>query len=110
MLSRLKTGLHKGVRRIQAAHGLHHDLDFFIFSNCGKIADDFAFRRRARKIPQIQNVFHLNLLPHVCRDHILVLFQHLIDAGSYRSISHYRYLDHILLLLPSHSLASIFAQ
>ena len=56
MLAGLQAGLHEGVGRIQAAHGLHHNLHFPVLLDHLEIVDNLVRHRAVREIPQIQDV------------------------------------------------------
>ena len=69
------------------------------------------------KLPQIQHILQLYLLPCLCSDHIPILCQNLRHTGANSSISHYCCLNHNPLLpaflyfslkIQAYSLANIF--
>ena len=96
-LSTRQGTLCKLIRRMFAAHCLTDNRNLCVIDNRIYIMNQHFLNRIAVKFSQIKHVLDMNLIPQPASDDILILFQHLIHAASYCTISQYCYLCHFLL-------------
>ena len=75
MWQRLKAALHISVGRLDASHHFHHDPDLRIIYDRLKIMNDLFLNRISGEIPEIQNIFYIDLVSGTLGDDLFIPLQ-----------------------------------
>ena len=98
-LSTFKCSFYKCISRLNAAHNLNDNIDFLIIHDNIYIMNQNLLYRISRKVSQVKHVLNLNLIACTTRYMTVILVDDFVYTRSNCSISEYRYIYHIFILL-----------
>ena len=93
--SSLKAAFYKRIGRLDSSHYFYDNLYIFIRNNRLKIMYDLLLHRIPREILHIQYIFNVQLITDSLIDARSVGINHFYHSGTYCSVAHYCYIDHI---------------
>ena len=78
--ARLQAAFYKGICRFNASHYLHNNLDLRVIDDNVDIMDDLLLDRISREIPEIKNIFDIDLVSRPLIDDRAVRIDYLHNA------------------------------
>src|SRR5699024_10260417 len=97
--ARLEAALYKCICRLDPAHNLDNDLYIIVLNDRLEIMDDLFLYRISREILQIQYILNIQFISDPLIDPGPICIYYFYHSGTYRSITHNRYIDHKFLPL-----------